>query len=78
MKLIKLRQKKVFNLNYSQTIKIVIPAPALRRDKLRRESIINNLVQEMDARLLGHDSIEIILTEMEIHEFSTLLQNVEL
>ncbi len=50
----------LFSLNNSQTIKVVIPASLSSR---RREGgnplQINNLVQVMDARLLGHDNIEV-------------------
>ncbi len=50
----------IFNLNNSQTIKIVIPAkPVLAKAGSGNPLQINNLVQVMDARLLGHDNIEV-------------------
>ncbi len=63
LKLLRIFQARVcllVNLNNSQTIKVVIPASLSSR---RREGgnplQINNLVQVMDARLLGHDNIEV-------------------
>jgi len=50
----------LINLNNSQTIKVVIPAkPVLAKAGSGNPLQINNLVQVMDARLLGHDNIEV-------------------
>ncbi len=50
----------ILSLNNSQTINVVIPAkPVLAKAGSGNPHQINNLVQVMDARLLGHDNIEI-------------------
>ncbi len=55
-----MNRDEIINLNNSQTIKVVIPAPAFAGiNSGGNPHQINNLVQEMDARLLGHDNIEV-------------------
>jgi len=50
----------VYNLINSQTIKVVIPAkPVLAKAGSGNPHQINNLVQVIDAGLLGHDNIEV-------------------